>query len=650
VSAGVPNNVIEVVVRTIDEATAPARDIVKGFESIGAAVKEGIGGAVVVEAFHKFIENTLEAEQAQARLQIAVNNSIEGAIAGAKALEEFSSTFGKSSIFSSSDLDNAQAALLRFDRVYGDVFDRARVDAINLAAAVGGDVTSAATSLGRALESPTFGMRALAAEGVTFTTQQRAMITELDRTGQSLKAQQIILGAVEDATKGAGDAISETLGGAFKRLSNSIADFAKSDDPKVAASAINDLATAVNNLNDASKKNGESPLSRLATLFLPGADLIQKGAVGLGNAGSFFGSALGQPNIGGIPFTPFTPTSSSNSSGASGYGYDTFLKILEQANADAAAAADAARKAFPEFHITNTSVVSDKIKDFNEKLLKSIDTATEKTVDDYYEQLAKILIAENTKGGPGLITPDEADKKRQELLDNILPEFNTPNAQAANNARVLAGGQRVPLVDLVGLQKKELVPVADEEKQLFEVIDTVSKGLTNLFEQGGVTARSITQVFVKAFEDKAIVNAMNSLVDFIKTSILNAFSANAGGASTSGSAASSGIGAIAAAIFGKAGGGDYSGLRIVGENGPELVEGSGHVYNQQQLAFMGASGGAPAFAPHTEINFNAPVGSSSSDQKKVLAMFRAEIADNNRQQFNAWQTLMWNNGFGRLRT
>jgi hypothetical protein len=31
-------------------------------------------------------------------------------------------------------------------------------------------------------------------------------------------------------------------------------------------------------------------------------------------------------------------------------------------------------------------------------------------------------------------------------------------------------------------------------------------------------------------------------------------------------------------------------------------------------------------------------------------MFRAEIADNNRQQFNAWQTLMWNNGFGRLRT
>jgi len=620
----VPNNVIEVVVRTIDEATAPAREIVRGFEQIGSAIEAGIGGAVVIEGFRKFIENTVSAEQAQVRLQIAVQNSIEGAMQGAKQMEEFSKSFGQSSIFSSDDLNNAQAALVRFDRVYGDIFDRARVDAIQLASAIGGDVTSAATALGRALQSPTFGIRALSQEGITFTTQQRQLITELDRTGQALKAEQIILSAVEQQTQGAGKAVEETLGGAFKRLGNAITDFAKSDSPGLFTKAVNGMADAVNRLNEASKN------------FHPLQDV--KGA--LQNLSNII-PAVGQTGPGAIPVPGSLPPPQQSFD-----LYNGFYRIIQQNADDQMAAYLQAVKNFPEFSISAKAGTSgdDKIKDFNRQFLESLDTEAGKVQDQYAELLAKLIIAQSTKAGDHVpqITPDQAERVRQEFLDKVLPEFNTPNAQAANNARVAAGGTRVPLVDLTA-GGKEKIPekLSEQERELDGVIQDIGSRLDQLLLKGGVTARSITQQFVEAFESAAIKDAIGAMVSYIEKAISGLFSGSSG-ASTSGAAVST-FGMVLNAVFGRAGGGDFNGLTLVGENGPEYVAGHGRVYTPQQI-----QGGGATFAPSTTIVLNGPSG-SQSDQKRLIAQLRAEMAENNRQQFNNWQTVMWNNGYGRLR-
>jgi len=620
----VPNNVIEVVVRTIDEATAPAREIVRGFEQIGSAIEAGIGGAVVIEGFRKFIENTVSAEQAQVRLQIAVQNSIEGAMQGAKQMEEFSKSFGQSSIFSSDDLNNSQAALVRFDRVYGDIFDRARVDAIQLASAIGGDVTSAATALGRALQSPTFGIRALSQEGITFTTQQRQLITELDRTGQALKAEQIILSAVEQQTQGAGKAVEETLGGAFKRLGNAITDFAKSDSPGLFTKAVNGMADAVNRLNEASKN------------FHPLQDV--KGA--LQNLSNII-PAVGQTGPGAIPVPGSLPPPQQSFD-----LYNGFYRIIQQNADDQMAAYLQAVKNFPEFSISAKAGTSgdDKIKDFNRQFLESLDTEAGKVQDQYAELLAKLIIAQSTKAGDHVpqITPDQAERVRQEFLDKVLPEFNTPNAQAANNARVAAGGTRVPLVDLTA-GGKEKIPekLSEQERELDGVIQDIGSRLDQLLLKGGVTARSITQQFVEAFESAAIKDAIGAMVSYIEKAISGLFSGSSG-ASTSGAAVST-FGMVLNAVFGRAGGGDFNGLTLVGENGPEYVAGHGRVYTPQQI-----QGGGATFAPSTTIVLNGPSG-SQSDQKRLIAQLRAEMAENNRQQFNNWQTVMWNNGYGRLR-
>ena len=622
-----PNNVIEVVVRTIDEATAPAREIVRGFEQIGSAIEAGIGGAVVIEGFRKFIENTVSAEQAQVRLQIAVQNSIEGAMQGAKALEEFSKTFGRSSIFSSDDLNNAQAALLRFDRVYGDTFERARKDSIDLAAAIGGDVVSAATSLGRALESPTFGMRALSAEGVTFTTQQRELIAELDRTGQAAKAQGIILDAVEQSANGAAKAVGDTLGGSFKRLGNALSELFKSEDTSVFVKAVDGITAAVNKLDDALKKfHNFHPMDDIKNALQDLSNVIP---------------AVGQTGPGASPIISPQPAAQSFDL------YNGFYRILQQNADDQMAAYLQAVKNFPEFSISAKAGTSgdDKIKDFNRQFLESLDTEAGKVQDQYAELLAKLIIAQSTKAGDHVpqITPDQAERVRQEFLDKVLPEFNTPNAQAANNARVAAGGTRVPLVDLTA-GGKEKIPekLSEQERELDGVIQDIGSRLDQLLLKGGVTARSITQQFVDAFESAAIKDAIGAMVSYIEKAISGLFSGNSG-ASTSGAAVST-FGMVLNAVFGRAGGGDFNGLTLVGENGPEYVAGRGRVYTPQQI-----QGGGATFAPNTTIVLNGPSG-SQSDQKRLIAQLRAEMAENNRQQFNNWQTIMWNNGYGRLRT
>jgi hypothetical protein len=87
-------------------------------------------------------------------------------------------------------------------------------------------------------------------------------------------------------------------------------------------------------------------------------------------------------------------------------------------------------------------------------------------------------------------------------------------------------------------------------------------------------------------------------------------------------------------LFGLAGGGRYDGARIVGENGPELVTGSGRVWNQRQLAFAGM-GGSVNFAPVTNIQI---IERENADQTK-REIFEAVAAQNARQQAEFVRTL-----------
>ena len=83
-----------------------------------------------------------------------------------------------------------------------DIFNRATQAAVDLSAAGFGSIEGGAKMLGKALNDPLKGISALSRAGVTFTQAQQDQIKALVASGDTLKAQKIILGEVEGQVGG----------------------------------------------------------------------------------------------------------------------------------------------------------------------------------------------------------------------------------------------------------------------------------------------------------------------------------------------------------------------------------------------------------------------------------------------------------------
>jgi hypothetical protein len=108
-----------------------------------------------------------------------------------------------------------QSKLLTFKELAGSAdeaggaFDRATMAALDLAAAGFGSAETNATQLGKALQDPIKGLTALTRSGVTFTKQEKENIKVLVESGQTLKAQDLILQAIETQVGGTAQATAK---------------------------------------------------------------------------------------------------------------------------------------------------------------------------------------------------------------------------------------------------------------------------------------------------------------------------------------------------------------------------------------------------------------------------------------------------------
>ena len=146
--------------------------------------------------------------------------------------------------------------LLTFTRVRNevgegnDVFDQATGYALDLAAVMGTDASSAAVMLGKALNDPLKGMTKLTKAGVTFDEQQRAQIKTMSESGDILGAQKIILAELGKEFGGAAASAQTPLDALKVQLGNLQEDIGAGLIPIVSkgASAVSFLADAFSNL------------------------------------------------------------------------------------------------------------------------------------------------------------------------------------------------------------------------------------------------------------------------------------------------------------------------------------------------------------------------------------------------------------------
>lgn len=113
----------------------------------------------------------------------------------------------------------AQATLLTFRAIQGDVYDRALESAADLAAVLGGNIQSTVLQLAKALESPTEGLSALSRSGTVFTQAQKDMVRQMVETNRLAEAQSFILDELEAQYGGVATAVATGLAGSYDSLS-----------------------------------------------------------------------------------------------------------------------------------------------------------------------------------------------------------------------------------------------------------------------------------------------------------------------------------------------------------------------------------------------------------------------------------------------
>lgn len=241
------SNIVEMILRAYDEVTGPTQKASASVTGFVDLVKKGSAAIGVAFSLHTLIEETVHAQNALAQLDIAFRNSTEGARLGKDDMIAFAKAAVDNTAFTGTAVTKAETILLRFGRVTGDVFERARVDILDVAAALGEDLDSAAQTVGRALQAPEVGLRSLSSMGVVFSATQRQVITSLVEAGKTAEAQQIILRRLEDTYGGAAKAARGTLGGALESLKNNFLELFETSDKgaKASAGSINDLAKVV---------------------------------------------------------------------------------------------------------------------------------------------------------------------------------------------------------------------------------------------------------------------------------------------------------------------------------------------------------------------------------------------------------------------
>jgi hypothetical protein len=182
--------------RSVDDAEKSIGGLKIGLVAVGAAIGTafgiGIGSAIArLEAINV----------AMRKIDVALaNNGYSYDVTGAK-IKKFADDLERSTGRAAQEVLDIAPNLASFGFTE-DVFFRAIKLADDMSAAWGGDLKQNLEGLSRALADPVKGMAMLSQRGITLTYEQKKLAKQLLDTGQGLKAQGVVFGALEEQISG----------------------------------------------------------------------------------------------------------------------------------------------------------------------------------------------------------------------------------------------------------------------------------------------------------------------------------------------------------------------------------------------------------------------------------------------------------------
>lgn len=191
----------------------------------------------------KFVQNTIEAESSLRQLQAVLASTGGASGQTVESLQKMASAMQDFTTYGDEAIQVAQGILLTFTKIGGEKFQMATEAVLNVATAMKTDLKSAAIQVGKALNDPVLGITALSRSGITFSEGQKAVVKQLVETGQTAKAQALILKELETQFGGSARAARQTLGGALTSLAGAWGDLFE-----VSSGASNSLRMSIEGL------------------------------------------------------------------------------------------------------------------------------------------------------------------------------------------------------------------------------------------------------------------------------------------------------------------------------------------------------------------------------------------------------------------
>ncbi|NLD44685.1 MAG: hypothetical protein GX657_14460, partial [Chloroflexi bacterium] len=161
------------------------------------------------------------ARDAHRQLEAVLRSTGQAAGLTIEELEALAGEMQNLTSFEDDAVAGAEALLLTFTNIGGEIFPQALESTLDLSVAFKQDLKNSAIQLGKALNDPILGVTALQRVGVAFTESQREQIRVLVESGQVAKAQGMILAELQRQVGGSARALADPI----VQVTNVLGDF-----------------------------------------------------------------------------------------------------------------------------------------------------------------------------------------------------------------------------------------------------------------------------------------------------------------------------------------------------------------------------------------------------------------------------------------
>ena len=209
---------------SLEKATKPATGAIG---SLGGKLLGLAGGVVAGITLDKVTETANASAKSIAQMNAVLKSTGDASGMTQQQLIGLAESQSKLTTFSDETTESAENMLLTFTNIKSNVFPQTLQITEDMATAMHTDATSAALTLGKALNDPAKGMSKLTKQGVTFTAAQEKQIAAMEKAGNTAGAQKIMLAELTREFGGSAKAQGDTLEGELTKTKNSAMEAAK---------------------------------------------------------------------------------------------------------------------------------------------------------------------------------------------------------------------------------------------------------------------------------------------------------------------------------------------------------------------------------------------------------------------------------------